>query len=220
LNQTDGTSVVWTAPATGSGKAQTTVTVTDANGRQTSRTADTVYNDPAQQGNRLSFVIKDNLDSDQPIQGMTIALYNTDNRTIAQTKISDANGVVDFGDIGRSRATITLVYDDGEGDIEGYRYIDTFVDVLVAQNIVYYQDDDTSGEGLGGSGNIIANIDLTLSDIPADASAGSTRVQPLNAVQLHGAGGGGPPLNNVPVSEAHLQNDGKLSMLTLTTLLM
>ena len=217
LNQTDGASVVWLAPATGSGTAQTTVIVTDANGGQTSRTAYTVYNDPAQQGNRLSFVIKDNLDSDQPVQGMTIALYNTDNRTIAQTKISDANGVVDFGDIGRSRATITFVYDDAEGDIEGDRYIDTFVDVLVAQNIIYYQDIDTSGDGLGGSGSIIANVDLTLSDIPADASAGFTRVQPLGALQLHGEGSGGSPLNNLPVSETHLQNDGKLSMLALTT---
>jgi len=210
LNQTTGTSVVWTAPAAGSGTAQTTVTVTDANGGQTSRTAFIIYNEAAQAGNRLAFVIKDDLDSDQPVQGTTIALYNTDNRTIAQTKISDASGVVDFGDIGRTRATVTLAYEDAEGG----RYIDTFINVLVAQNIVYYLDDGP--EGLFGFGdttdNVIANIDLTLSDIPVGANF--TVVQPLGAVQQHATGGELP--SNIPVREAHLQDDGKLSMLALT----
>jgi len=211
LNQTAGTSVVWTAPAAGSGTAQTTVTVTDTNGGETNRTASIVYNEAAQAGNRLAFVIKDDLDSDQPVQGAVIALYNEDNRTIAQTKISDANGVVDFGDIGRSRASITLAYEDTVGD----RYIDTFVNVLVAENIVYYQDDTPSG--VFGSGdfasNVIANIDLTLSDIPVGAN--STVVQPLDgAFQNHS--GSGESLSNVPVREAHLQDDGKLSMLALT----
>ena len=210
LNQTVGTSVVWTAPAAGSGTAQATVTVTDTNGGQTSRAASIVYNEAAQTGNRLTFVIKDDLDSDQPVQGATIALYNADNRTIAQTKISDANGVVDFGDIGRSRASITLAYEDAEGD----RYIDTFVNVLVAESIVYYQDDTPSG--VFGSGdfasNVIANIDLTLSDIPMGEN--SAVVQPLLATQQDTAGG--EPLSNVPVREAHLQDDGKLSMLALT----
>ena len=211
LNQTVGTSVVWTAPAAGSGTAQATVTVTDTNGGQTSRAASIVYNEAAQTGNRLTFVIKDDLDSDQPVQGATIALYNVDNRTIAQTKISDANGVVDFGDIGRSRASITLAYEDAEGN----RYIDTFVNVLVAENIVYYQD-DTSFEvfGLGdATGNSIANIDLTLSDIPVDTEF--TEVQPLDgAFQNHSTGNGS--LSNIPVKEVNLQDDGKLSMLALT----
>jgi len=210
LNQTAGTSVVWTAPAAGSGTAQATVTVTDTNGGQTSRTASIVYSESVQTGSRLSFVIKDDLDSGQPVQGATIALYNMDNRTIAQTKISDANGVVDFGDIGSSRASITLAYEDTEGD----RYIDTFVNVLVAESIVYYQDDTPSG--VFGSGdfasNVIANIDLTLSDIPMGEN--SAVVQPLLATQQDTAGG--EPLSNVPVREAHLQDDGKLSMLALT----
>ncbi len=211
LNQTTGTSVVWTAPAAGSGTAQTTVTVTDTNGGQTSRTAFIVYNEAAQAGNRLTFVIKDDLDSDQPVQGTTIALYNTDNRTIAQTKISDASGVVDLGDIGRTRATVTLAYEDAEGG----RHIDTFVDVLVAENIVYYLDNRVAPDLAGGSDtvkNSIADIDLTLSDIPANA--GSTKVHPLNVVQDHSADGG--TLRNTPVGETHLQDDGKLSMLALT----
>ncbi|MCF6257647.1 MAG: hypothetical protein L3J98_03360 [Gammaproteobacteria bacterium] len=211
LNQTVGASVVWTAPAEGSGTAQTTVTVTDANGGQTSRTASIVYNEVAQAGNRLTFVIKDDLDSDQPVQGTTIALYNTDNRTIAQTKISDASGVVDFGDIGRTRAAVTLVYED----VGGGRHIDTFVDVLVAENIVYYLDNKVALGSAGGGDtvkNSIAEIDLTLNDIPANA--GSTKVHPLNVVQDHLADGGA--LRNIPVGETHLQDDGKLSMLALT----
>ncbi|MCF6337610.1 MAG: hypothetical protein L3J84_06620 [Gammaproteobacteria bacterium] len=210
LNQTTGSSVVWTAPATGSGTAQTTVTVTDANGGQISRMASIVFGETLS-GNRLSFVIKDDLNSDQPVQGTTVALYNADNRTIAQTIISNASGVVDFGDIGRSRATITLVYEDvGRG-----RNVDTFVDVLVAENIVYYLDDDVDLFGIGSEGDTIANIDLTLSDIPQNASF--TVVDPfslLEAFQDHSAAGGS--LSNIPVRESNLQNDGTLSMLALT----
>ncbi|VAW88829.1 Oligopeptide ABC transporter, periplasmic oligopeptide-binding protein OppA (TC 3.A.1.5.1) [hydrothermal vent metagenome] len=206
LNQTAGTSVVWTAPATSSGTAQITVTVTDTNAGQTSQTASIIYNETVQAGNHLAFIIKDDLKSDQPVQGTTVALYNTDNRTIAQTKVSDANGVVDFGNIGRDRATITLVYEDAEGD----RYIDTFVNVLVAENIVYYLNDNPGWlfDFGDSTGNTIANIDLTLSDIPVDASF--TLVQPLMNTQASGG------LINIPVREVHLQNDGKLSMLALT----
>ncbi len=206
LNQTAGTSVVWTAPATSSGTAQITVTVTDTNGGQTSQTASIIYNETVQAGNHLAFIIKDDLKSDQPVQGATIALYNTDNRTIAQTKVSDANGVVDFGNIGRDRATITLVYENAEED----RYIDTFVNVLVAENIVYYLDDDSGWlfDFSGSADNTIANISLTLSDIPVDTSF--TLVQPL----MDGQASGG--LINIPVREVHLQDDGKLSMLALS----
>ncbi len=212
LNQTTGTSVVWTAPATGSGTAQTTVTVTDANGGQISRMASIVYGETLS-GNRLSFVIKDDLNSDQPVQGTTVALYNADNRTIAQTIISNASGVVDFGDIGRSRATITLVYENTEE--EGERNIDTFVNVLVAENIIYYLDDEDSSRLFGvdePSSNIIANVDLTLSNIPANANF--TLVHPLLEASQELPAVGGQP-SDIPVQETDLQDDGKLSILAL-----
>ncbi len=202
LNQTTGSSAVWTAPATGSGTAQITVTVSDADGGQASRTASIVFSEAAQTGERLSFVIKDGLRSDQPVEGVTVALYNTDNRTIKETKISDASGVVDFAAIGRSRATFTIVYED-----MGDRYIDTFVNILVAENIVYYLDDDEAD--YYNVDNPIAAVDLTLSKVPAGAAY--TRFEPLQHLSV-----GGEALTDMPVGTVHLQNDGKLSLLALT----
>ena len=202
LNQATGSSVVWTAPVSGSGTAQVTVDVSDIDGGQTSQTVSIVYNEAVQTGDRLSFVIKDHMRSDQPVQGITVALYNTDNRTIKETKISDVNGVVDFGVIGRSRATFTIVYED-----MAHRYIDTLVNMLVAENIVYYLDDDEVS--YYNVDNPIAAVDLSLSNVPAGAVY--TRFEPLQNLSV-----GGGALTNMPVGTVHLQNDGKLSLLALT----
>ncbi|MCF6209710.1 MAG: hypothetical protein L3J88_01580 [Gammaproteobacteria bacterium] len=205
LNQTAGISVVWTAPATGSGTAQTTVTITNANGGQTSQTASLVYSEEAQVGSRLSFVIKDNLSSDQPVQDITVALYNTDNRTIAQTRISNADGVVDFGDIGRDRATITVVYEEV---FEGIRNVDTFIDVLVAENIVYYLVDDADPSP--SNGHTPVNIDL--SNVPDNTA--SISLEPMGDLLPYSTAINSL-LDNFPVNPAYLQDDGLLSMLIL-----
>ena len=214
LNQTTGTSVVWTAPATSSGTAQVTVTVSDAGGEESSQTVSIVYNEPVQTGDRLSFIIKDDPRSNLPRQGITVALYNTDNKTIKETKVSDASGVVDFGDIGRSRASVTIAYED---DNTGERYIETFVDSLVAENIVYYLDDtsttfgdlDIYREGYDPD----AYINLSLSSVPAGAVL--SQFQPTwFAFWNHSSGFG--QLSTIPVMPAHLQDDGKLSLLAST----
>ena len=195
LNQTAGTSVEWTAPTSGSGTAEATVTVTDLKGGQASQTTFIVYNEPVQPGDGLSFVILDARGSDQPVQDIFVTLYNTDNSTIAETRVSNASGVVDFGNIGRTRATFSLVYEDAAGE----RYINTYVDVLVAQNIVYYLDLDEPTPPIAG-------INLNLSDIPADADPALFKLEPMGYTG---------PLTNIPVAQDDLQDDGKLSMLAL-----
>ncbi len=152
-------------------------------------------------GNRLSFVIKNDMRSEQPLQGVTIALYDTDDRTIVQTKISDANGVVDFGDIGRNRATFTIAYED----MSGKRFIVTNINVLVAENVIFYTDTNNPIS--------IATVDLSLSNIPANA--GYTMLDPFwDTYQNHLDGS--DKLTNIPVYTFHLQNDGKLSLLAMT----
>jgi len=201
LDRTDATSVVWTAPATGSGTAEVTVVVSDALGAQTSRTATIVYTEVAQPGSRLSFVIKDQPRSDQPVSGVTVAVYNADDTTIAQTLTSDASGVVDFGDIGRSRATVTIAYVDGMGN----RIIETYVGIPVGQNMVYYLDDGSDRDYLD-IGTPVASVNVALSDVPQGAAF--TMVSPLGSF-LTGPG----TITNVQVGSAHLQGDGNLSLL-------
>jgi len=206
LNRTDGASVVWVAPASGSGTAEVTVVVSDPAGAQASQSVTIVYTQPAQSATRLSILVKDSLRGNQPVSGVTVALYDTDDRTIARTLTSDATGLADFGDIGRSRATVTIAYDLGGG----MRYIDTYVDVPVGENLLYYMDEMDGGDGAAGVP--IAQVDLSLTNLPADA--GPTYILPMLAYWSPAL----DPviLNGTPVAATDLQDDGKLSLLALT----
>ena len=207
FNTTSGASVTWTAPAAGAGTATLTVTVTDGKGGETSQNISIVYAGGVSNGNLLSFVFKDDRSSDQPAAGVVVALYNTDNRTIAQSKTSDVNGVVDFGDIGRSRATVTIVY-EMEGNL-GDRLIDSFIEMQVADDIVYYLIDDEDIDS--DSGSSVANVNYTLSEVPA--GAGLTRIEPGFAWWSFPFNTG--QLTNQSVLDTQLQDDGKLSSLAL-----
>nr|MDJ0806203.1 hypothetical protein [Gammaproteobacteria bacterium] len=145
LDNTNSTSVNWTAPASGYGTATISVTVTDAIGDQASQSIAIVYGDVTS-GTSLSFTIKDNVQSDQPVSGVTVALYDTDNTTILRTETSDANGIVDFGDVGRTRVSFTIVYGHDQFITSltlPYGIIRTYIDVPTAEGIVYYTQDST-----------------------------------------------------------------------------
>jgi len=207
FNTTSAASVTWTAPATGAGTATLTVTVTDSKGAETNQNIAIVYSGGAANGNSLSFIFKDDLNNDQPVADVTVALYNSDNLTIAETKTSGADGKVDFGDIGRSRASFTIVY-EMPGNFTD-RFIDTFIDMLVADDIVYYKDDDPDTDS--GSGTEVAAVNYTLSAVPANP--GLAQIDPGNAWWSYPFNTG--QLTNQPVLDTYLQNDGKLSSLAM-----
>lgn len=210
FNMTTGPSVTWTAPAAGAGTATLTLTVADDKGGETTQNIAIVYAGATPSGDSLSFVFKDNIRNDQAVADVVVALYNTDNTTIARTLTSGADGVVDFGDVGHSRATFTIAYESDEG--LGDRYIETFMEMQVADNIVYYTEGDDFDIDLF-SGTQIATVNYSFSDVPANA--GATAVQPngFGSIDLSTDPG---PLVDQSVLDSFLQDDGQMSMLALS----
>jgi hypothetical protein len=170
-----------------------------------------VYGETLTGGTSLSFIIKDNLKSDLPLSGVTVALYNTDNVTIETTQVSDVNGVVDFGDVGRERVTFTIAHEYDQ-IISTFAYtlrnIQSFVEVLAAEDVVYYAEYATI------YGNELGQINITLDQdlVPVDASF--TLIEPLFAYTSHELSIG--LLTNIPVYDYNLQDDGNLTLLALT----
>jgi len=202
FNSTSGASVIWTAPAAGAGTATLTVTITDGKGGVTSQNTAIVYAGGMPSGNSLSFIFKDDFKNDNPLSGVVVALYDTDNRTIAQTKTSGADGIADFGDIGRSRASFTVVY-ESTGDF-GERSIETFVEMQVADNIVYYTEGDDFDDD---SGSTVATVNYTFSAVPENAvlaivDPGGSWYNFQSSIGI-----------NQNVLDSYLQDDGKLSLL-------
>ena len=59
----------------------------------------------------LQVVLLDNAASNRPFPGAYVILHGRDNRTVEGLIQTDERGVADFGDIGRTRATITIAYE-------------------------------------------------------------------------------------------------------------
>ena len=206
FNSTTTSSVIWTAPAAGAGTAVLTVTVNDGKGGETDQEIAIVYAG-ATSGDSLSFIFKDDYRREQPVVGVVVALYDTDNMTIAETLTSGVDGMVDFGDIGRDRASFTVVYEseDGSG-----RFIDTFMEVEVFDDILYYTEEE------GGSyydypvGTPVATVDYSLSDVPG-TDAGVANIEPglawWNFSNNYGQ------FTGQAIYEDYLQDDGNLSPL-------
>ncbi|MDX1811379.1 MAG: hypothetical protein R3240_05495, partial [Gammaproteobacteria bacterium] len=207
FNTSSGAAVNWTAPATGAGTATLTVTASDNKGGQSQQDIAIVYSGGTASGNSLSFIFKDKQGSDQPVSGIIVALYNTDNQTIATTKTSGADGIVDFGVIGRSRASFTIVYEMPGNN--GERIVESFVDLPVADNIVYYQENELDSNF--DLGTTVANVNYTLSAVPANP--GLAQIQPSYAWWSYPSNTG--LLTNRPIYESNLQTNGKLSLLAM-----
>ncbi len=208
FNASNSASVTWSAPTVGSGTAMLTVVVADGKGGEASQNIAIVYAG-AVTGSSLSFIFKDNIESDQPVAGVVVALYNTDNQTIAQTATSGVDGVVDFGDIGRSRATFTMVY---ELTYQGYSdyVIESFIEMQAATDIVYYME--SRDEGSSGPSTPVAAVNYTFSNVPENA--GSTSITPTYGQWNFSNSSGW--VNDVVVYDHDLQSDGKLSLLAET----
>lgn len=207
LNQFTGASVTWTAPATDAGTALVRVTASDGYGGETSEDVSIVFSPASVGGTQLSLLIKDNRVDEQPLAGVIVALYNTDNRTVQSTMVSNSNGVVDFGDVGRERVTLTIAYEDDAGGSSLFRYLDSFIEVPTAEGIVFYVQENTLDFGSPGK----INIGLDPIVYPG---AGVTTIDPTTAWWSHAAGTG--QLNNISVYNYEIQNNGKLTLLAQT----
>lgn len=192
-----GATFAWTAPATPQ-TATVTVTVADGRGGESHRDLAVVVGG-AIGGSSLRVTVRDTPKSNQPVAGVHVILYNADNKTVdtANHKTTDPQGVADFGNIGRTRATLGIAYEEGSG-AQASRFIDLFVDVLAGE-IVYYVDDNRADPECTTSPTVTINL------IPATDWG---RIEPFDWPVVPAT---------VPVCSGDLQeDDGLLSILALT----
>lgn len=123
--------------------------------------------------NQLKLTIK-NENTDTPVSGVTAILYNQDNTSYEpeNIKVSGVDGVVDFGDVGREKVTVTFYYlrspSTNEYEIESYVDVapqvgDYFVDVN------YSQVESCYNGFAGSTSSYVAKIAITFAKLPAEA---------------------------------------------------
>lgn len=143
---------------------------------------------------KLKVTVKDNPLSDQPYAGAYVVLHGKDNKSVEKTIQTGADGIADFGDIGRPRGTITLAH---ERSVE-IPSIDTFVNVLVGDVVLYVGEGDQTT-------NPVGTIKVGVTDIPGGTS--SIELWPFFAdLKTHNPA-------DVAVYSDEIQTDGKISLL-------
>jgi hypothetical protein len=138
-------SVVWVAPD-GAGTATITVTVRDNKGRSVQETLSLSWGGGTTTDS-LKITFKDTPSSNTPVAGVVVALHSTNQRSVEQTIVTGADGVADFGTIGRSTSMITMGYELAFSHMDTVywdRYIDTLVDYPSGEWVIYLDSPDTS----------------------------------------------------------------------------
>ncbi|MDH5692451.1 MAG: carboxypeptidase-like regulatory domain-containing protein [Gammaproteobacteria bacterium] len=102
----DPWSANFTSPGTGTGSTEIIALVTDVKGAQVSRSFNVIWG-RTYSGTHLKLKL---LHSGNRVETRPtpVVLYKQDNKTVESILYSDANGIVDFGDIGRTHATILI----------------------------------------------------------------------------------------------------------------
>lgn len=125
--------------------------------------------------NQLKITLR-NSETQTPVSGVKAILYNQDNISFDQdnVRVSGDDGVVDFGDVGRNRISLSLVY-KSDAAFQGYQ-IDSFVEIApwVGDYSVYiYNNDQDYCENVVSdyAGSPLATINVDFSGLPAAAVA-------------------------------------------------
>ena len=150
-------------------------------------------NDTPQTG--MSFKVLD--DSGTPMPGVYLSIYQSDNKTIQETKLTDSNGVANFGSTGR--ATVTAAY---EGTANEDAEIQTVFGLPEGAYTIFMRDVGCQK---------VATVGVTATGISANAT--SSMLQPAFSGGL--VSGGTSTLSNVDICQEDVQTDGQLSLLAL-----
>ena len=215
LNATTGDTVTWTAPNTAS-TAQITVTAKDIDNGTTVENVIIIVNDTPPPTASLKVTVKDNPISNTPVAGATVVFYNTDNRTIDSSAASngvittDATGVADFGNVGRSTGTITIIsqgpsINTGTGTIQSN--IDSFVDVPMGSFVYYVDSVPLFGTYCTGAG-VDTPINVNFTNAPDPTVATDIELQPMGNTFPNDAN-----TNATSICSELIQNDGTISLL-------
>lgn len=194
----------WTAPAT-AGTYAITVTVSDGKGGLASDTLNVVVGGSTGGTTLKVTTLQRTSTGDQPVPGVTVVLHGLAGNSEMTT---DANGVADFGDVGLTRVTFSIGF---QNDFTTWseRRIETLVNVL-AGDVVYYTttgDEDFS----------CANADTININGAFDPLAALTHVslQPFSEAFGSVTGADTYAFANVPVCPENVQTDQNISMLVL-----
>ncbi|MDH5360262.1 MAG: hypothetical protein OEX03_06845 [Gammaproteobacteria bacterium] len=140
---TPGSTAIFQAPNTASGTATITLTVTDPKGASTTVTREISWGMGVAEKTHLKIYFRDNKRNDQPIEGLIVSLYG-DSGQIIQRYVSNGNGMIDAGDIGKQKVSFSVlvqnrisVFDLHPFSISNYMH--TFMDVDVG-DIIFYLD--------------------------------------------------------------------------------
>ncbi|HBA33882.1 MAG TPA: hypothetical protein DCZ12_07105, partial [Gammaproteobacteria bacterium] len=150
-------------------------------------------NDTPQTG--MSFKVLD--DNGTPMPGVYLSIYQSDNKTIQETKLTDSNGVANFGSTGR--VTVTAAY---EGTANEDAEIQTVFGLPEGTYTLFMRDVGCQK---------VATVSVMATGIGANAT--SSMLQPAFAGGL--VAGGTSTLSNVDICQEHVQTDGQVSLLVM-----
>ncbi len=125
----------WVAPASPQ-TVSISVAVEDSLGAITRRSMDVVVGGGT--GGRLTVTVRDDPVSNQVVPGSRVVLYESDNVTVADHKLTDpATGVADFGVLDRDRVTVAIANETSTDPFTVFRVFHMFVDVPSGEWVYY-----------------------------------------------------------------------------------
>ena len=159
----------------------------------------------------LKFVIKNIPWKEEAVSGVYVILHGTDNKSVEHLIVTGNDGIADFGNIGRTRAAVSVAYIH-EGNVAGAsqegttNYIQTFMDIPVG-DIVFYTDNFYTGNYQKSYClSPQATINITAGEMPAGSSVD---IKPISVVAQASDG----IVREAQVCLNHVQNDGTLCLL-------
>jgi hypothetical protein len=125
---------IFRAPDSGSGQTDVVLTATDSLGNETRAYLPVSWGDQLD-GKYLRLQVRDNPRDNNAMTGIVAALYNADRTQIIDTKSSDVDGVIDFGEVAQPVISFSIMFPAMSA--QDVNQINTFVDVAAGEAVLY-----------------------------------------------------------------------------------
>ena len=198
-----GKEVTWTAPDTESGSAEIKVAVKDNYNGKTVEGETIAWEYYQDSSTELRVGVFRDSGFEDPVTNATVVLYKEgDTSSISSTQSTDADGMVDFGDIGRKRASISIIQKQDKN-----WKIETLLDIAVG-DFKYNISPSVNLQNLLQDKEAEYTVNASLNKLPTGTQ--QTRIHPLMASKSHGDLG---EYTNLGIHESAIQDNGKISLL-------